>query len=130
MTKFDPRKPVVTTDGRKALIYEIKPNGNFSAFIEAEANPSKWRLLTYHFDGKFLRDIQCGDDLINITTKIKKEGWILIYPNKSKHRLGVICRQTGIYRTEAEAEEEACVLINAYGPKPIDIVKVEWKEEE
>ena len=133
---FDPSKPIQTLDGRKAKIYETLPNGTIAAFIQKHLHSDEWKFKTYHKDGRTcsphrLQELACGDDLVNIPPKkVKKEGWILIYPNKSKHWLDVIGHQTGIYGSEAAAWAKAASAVAARIQRPTDIVKIKWEEEE
>ena len=132
---FDPSLSIQTIDGREAKIYETLPSGAIAAFIQKNLHSNEWVLQIFHKDGRThpthrLQELACVDDLVNIKAKVKKEGWILIYPTESRSWLGVIGRQTGIYKTKAAAETKVCALMNIKSPLPVDIVKVEWEEEE
>ena len=97
---------------------------------------------TFHANGRTcsshrLQELACGDDLVNIKTKVKKEGWINIYsaynhPKWYGESLPIqkIARQSGIYKTKYLAEQKAWDAITSNGPYPITTIKVEWEEEE
>ena len=147
--KFDPTKSVQTRDGRKAEIIG-KWEGHrawHEVGIEFEklmvcvkVEPKRWKLRTYHPDGRFFifADEELyntpftGDDLVNIPTKIRKEGWVNI------HRMAYdsfdsqthLARQSGVYKTRIAADK-ACLKAHENGvPLPVATVKIEWEEEQ
>ena len=140
--KFDPTKPVQTRDGRKVEILRVKPvSMSILAFIEDEHNPSKWVLRTFCYNGRFfayadeeLYDNITGDDLVNIPTTARKEGWMNIYPLKPatltlSYYEGMLTHASSIYKTRIEADK-ACLRAHRNGvPLPAATIKVEWEEE-
>ena len=144
-TGFDPSLPVMTRDGRKAIVLERRSeqyddglHTSIIAFIKDEHNPDKWVLRTFYYDGRFycptsnMHISMCGDDLVNVPIKVKKDGWINIYTTNSvgMKYLFKIAHQSGVYKTRAEAGQKACDLINRNGPAPNATIRIEWEEEQ
>ena len=127
---FDPTLPVKTRDGRRALIHEVFNDGTkrFSAFIEDEINPTKWVFMTYHHSGMFYFGVPCGNDLVNVPKKVKKEGWVNVYKVTGICKGGLIGRQSGIFDTKERAEKWATHYENS--PHIYATVKIEWEEEQ
>jgi len=132
MTKncvLDLTKPVQTRDGRKVEILRT-PKFLIIAFIEDETNPSKWVLRTFHENGNFLDGYESGEDLFNIPpAKVRKEGWVNIYPVKEPRRKDLIAHQSGVFKTKQLAEGAAKRGNERYTPWPVCTTKIEWEEE-
>lgn len=127
---FDPSKPVQTRDGRKVEILRTPASLNI-AFIEDENNPSKWVLRTFHKNGSFLHGYTSGDDLVNCPpTKVRKEGWILVFPHIACNYTSTIGRQSGIYKSFEDAKTKADKHGDLGYEYPVAIAKVEWEEEQ
>jgi len=134
---FDPSLPVKTRDGRKVEILRVQPiSMRILAFIEDEHNPTKWVLRTFYYDGCFYCQsandtMICGDDLINCPpTKVRKEGWVNIYPVLLKYFPLRIANTSGVYATRIEADE-VCLKAHRHGvPLPAATVKIEWEQKQ
>ena len=129
--EFDPALPFQTRDGREAKLCENLPNGSISVFVKDCLNPGGWRLITYPSNGSMFFDLQCGNDLVNTPPKkIKKEGWINIYPCSNNTGLSpdLIARQSGVFNNKESAEKWATAY--QYAPHPAATIKIEWEEEE
>jgi len=130
---FDPTKPCQTRDGREVqVLRQGVIDTRLTAFIKDEHNPDKWVLRTYHPDGRFYwnlnaKPIFCGDDLVNVPTKVKREGWVNIYSyadsEKSAH-------QSGVWRRKKDALKSVERASKCGVTRPVATVKIEWEEEQ
>jgi len=134
LKKFDPSKPVQTRDGKKVIIRSSEDD-SLTAFVETgQSHPCSggvWALRVYNINGKYFSSAGADScvDLINIPTKVKKEGWVNIYKAKVGYYKS-IAFQSGVYGTRIEADE-ACLNAHKNGvPLPVDTVKIKWEEGE
>ncbi len=139
---FDPTKPCQTRDGRRVTMFSSEDD-SLIAFVERgqhhPASGGKWALRVYNINGKYFGSEGADScvDLVNIPTKVKKEGWVNIYPAYNAPKwygeslpIQKIARQSGIYKTKGDAHREA---VKAHGngvPLPVATVKIEWEEEQ
>ena len=101
-------------------------------FVRYEHSPDRWVFRLYCANGSFYKGMPCGDDLINSPPKkIRKEGWVNIYPYKcSSSFMSRIAHTGGIHKTRKLADE-ACLRANKNGiPLPVATIKIEWEEEQ
>ena len=136
---LDPSKPVMTRDGKKVTILSTEGD-SLIAFVEkGQSHPSSgglWALRVYNVNGKYFGSTGADScvDLVNCPpTKVKKEGWVNIYPVKEtshhyKHHVKV--HQSGVYVCKQSAVSAAVRANKMNTPFPVDTVKIEWEEEQ
>lgn len=87
-SKFDPKKPVETRDGKSARIIctdRIRDDSIIALVLHSDCE----RIRTYREDGSYFTDQESGLDLINITKKITR--WLNVYMHEDKSDIYTAC---------------------------------------
>lgn len=118
--KKNPNRRVITRDGKSVRIVCTDMIGTYTVAAICKMNPICKCCYSYTDDGK-LHMIE-DTDLDLFFAPEKKEGWINVYRDKDKYKLGA----TYFYPSEQEAKANVAVMGGLY--KYIATVKIEWEE--
>lgn len=115
----NPSREVVTRDGRNARIIctDAKNTYPIVALIERK-NKDGEHLFTFLKDGRFVRDIESGEDLF--FTPEKHEGWINVYRDTDT---GTMSFGAVLYASKKEAEE-----VGKFDDYYVSTARIEWEE--
>lgn len=77
---IDKSKNYRTRDGREVRIYATDGVGDH-AVHGAVKHSEGWDFYTWRSNGKFFSDVKSEDDLIEVRPRIKRTGWVNVYPS-------------------------------------------------
>jgi hypothetical protein len=121
MSAFDPTRPVVTRDGRKARILATHLKDVTHPIVAAiESAAGQEVIYTFTLDGAMYADSESGSDLIGAPTKHK--GWVNLY-RRSEPPSGASTLAGMVYETIHEAAEGRVAA-----PSFVACVFIEWEE--